>query len=418
MQSIREAPSTLLTGRRVIFARRIWLVFFVIYLLLVIVGIPAALRQGVHPNPSWTPADTQRTAAVLGLSTQVFESIIIGITFFSMGTYLVLGALIYWRRSDDWVALLTSAVLIAFGGSYTIGPLLDQWSGIPAARFLSTLINSLVMVSFFLVLLIFPDGRFIPRWTYWPLFLLMGVYWWVQATGKNDQIDAIIAPFYFLLLGTIVYSQIYRYRRVSPPLQRQQTKWVMYGLVVGLTPILLVAVISIGFPDLNQVAMSDNSRVSVLFNLLGYLAWLSFITLLPLWFTIAILRSHLWDIDLIIRRTLVYGALTATLALVYFGSVVLLQNLFTALTSQQSAVVTVVSTLLIAALFTPLRRRIQRDIDRRFYRKKYDAEKIVAEFGASLRNEVNLEDLQGQIVSVVEETLMPESASIWLRDVK
>jgi hypothetical protein len=138
--------------------------------------------------------------------------------------------------------------------------------------------------------------------------------------------------------------------------------------------------------------------------------------LVPLSISVAVLRSHLFDIDLIINRTLVYGLLTAMLALVYFGSIVLLQRLFVGLTGEQSTLAVVACTLVIAALFNPLRRRIQSFIDnRRFYRRKYDARKTLDAFSAKLRDETDLNALSEDLVEVVRETMQPTHVTLWLR---
>jgi len=160
---------------------------------------------------------------------------------------------------------------------------------------------------------------------------------------------------------------------------------------------------------INSGADNDISFLGVLF--------IISILFVPVSICIAILRYRLFDIDILIRRTLVYAVLTGLLALAYFGLVVVLQNTFSALTGQaQSTLVTVISTLMIAALFVPLRRRVQAVIDRRLYRRKYDAARTLAAFGASLRDETDLWQLSAHLTDVVDETMQPQSIGVWLRN--
>jgi len=194
---------------------------------------------------------------------------------------------------------------------------------------------------------------------------------------------------------------------VSTPAQRQQTKWVVYSLAVTFILVIgLFGIPSLIFPVLVQNGSLFSSVASFVANAL--------FILLPISFGVAILRYRLWDVDVLINRTLVYGTLTVILTVVYVGLVIGLQALLHGIISQDNSVAIVVSTLVIAAFFQPLRKRIQKVIDRRFYRRKYDANKIIAAFSATLRGEVELTHLSEGLVAVVEETMQPAHVSLWL----
>jgi len=210
--------------------------------------------------------------------------------------------------------------------------------------------------------------------------------------------------------GAILFSQMYRYRRVSTRVERRQTKWVVFGiLIVILGLILLTPIFNFFFPS---YASQPNIPSSVFIGLLNYPVIL---LSLPITIGIAILRSRLYDIDVVINRALVYGTLTLLLGLVYFGLIFGLQFLFQGMFHQTNAIALVISTLAIYALFQPLRRHIQRIIDKRFYRRKYDAARTLAAFSATLRSEVDLHQLHEHLLAVVEETMQPAHVSLWLR---
>ncbi len=184
---------------------------------------------------------------------------------------------------------------------------------------------------------------------------------------------------------------------------RAQMRWGLGGMLLGLGSFL---------SSYLPIFIKLPQPLTELFDSMGTLG----IGVMGVALGIAILRYRLFDIDVIIRRTLVYGALSLTLALVYFGFVTLLQALFTKISNQQTTIINVISTIAIAALFSPLRRLIQGDIDRRFYRKKYDAQKTLESFAAKARDEVELDQLTAQLVSVVQETMQPDQVSLWLRE--
>lgn len=209
-----------------------------------------------------------------------------------------------------------------------------------------------------------------------------------------------------LSLGSYLFAQIYHYHRVSNSHAQQQTKWVVLGTTVGLILVISTA-LWLGF-DSSRSSISIGYYVRRISFRIGFL-------LIPLSIGIAILRYRLFDIDIIIRRTLIYSVLTLTLGVVYIGSILLSRILVAPLIGGSDLAI-VASTLAIAALFFPLRRRIQNLIDKRFYRRKYDAVKVLTAYAMTARDETDLERLTAELMRVVDETMQPEFVGLWMRD--
>ena len=348
--------------------------------------------------------------------------------------YSSVGAIVASRRPENPVGWLLCLWALGesishFSAQYAIYALLTQPASFPAGEAFAWVFSWLlfIVIGFsVLCILLFPTGR--PpsrrwRWVTWltVAFVLVGAISGAFSSGPVDGLGPIRNP-----LGIEGFSSVYNSillnmaatvlvvaaalsvimrLRWAKGVERQQIKWFAYATAASVMGLVLAEVI----PDVIDVPLW--------FERIGHAIFLSLIPTIPISIGIAILRYRLYDIDIIINRTLVYGALTATLALVYFGVVTTTQALFRTLTGQERLpqLIVVASTLLIAALLTPLRRRIQSFIDRRFYRSKYDARKTLEAFSVKLREETDLEALRDDLVGVVRETMQPAHVSLWLR---
>jgi hypothetical protein len=295
-------------------------------------------------------------------------------------------------------------------------------SGGEAAAWLTSWLWVPQLGSVVLVVLLFPNGR-LPsrgwRWFAWlsVLLVLTGALLCALSPGPisvglgpiRNPLGVESLPSFIKIVERVVNTLLFaavislfvRLRRARE-LERQQIKWFVYATALTICGGILTYPVSeaIGSQWLKWI---------------GFVPFIVGVMAIPISMGIAVLRYRLYDIDILINRTLVYGALTAILAALYFGGIVVLQAVFVALTGERSTLAIVASTLVIAALFNPLRRRVQGFVDRRFYRRKYDARKTLETFSAKLRDETDLDALSDDLVGVVRETMQPAHASLWLR---
>ncbi len=319
----------------------------------------------------------------MGLSLADYVAFTVALTLASVVLGLVVSTLIVWRRSDDRMALLVALFLVtlsSFNVMFNVSASSSPWQ-VPN-ECLSFLFGTL----FPLVLALFPTSQFVPRWMCWPVIVFLVVqipFTFLQGIAAL-QISAVSLGFLvsISMCAILVVVQWYRYQRISSPLERQQTKWVVFGFAVFVISDFIGIVPDLLFP----VTVSPGSLYLPVYSAVEGIL----ILLIPLSFGFAMLRSRLWEIDAIINRALVYGLLTTT-------------------------VVLVVSTLIVASLAVPLRRHMQALVDRRFYRSKYNAAQVVTRFSATLHNEVDLNQLCEQLLAVVQETMQPAHISLWVR---
>jgi hypothetical protein len=342
--------------------------------------------------------------------------------------YSTVGAIVASRLPESPIGWLFCAIAFIFGVShfsaeYAAYALLEPPRSLLAGEVLAWLTSWVWVFGLGLIVfldLLFPNG-WLPsaRWRWFARFtaiaLLPAAILAALSPGLITSSTLInplgieglpnltmpVQAFMYALIVVGASSMLARLRHAGR-IERQQIKWFAYATVVVISGVILKNIV---YPAAGEMWVW---WVGLILTAVGVVSS-------PVAMGIAIFRYRLYDIDMIINRTLVYGPLTATLVVLYFVGIVVLQRLFVVLTGEQSTLAVVASTLLIAALFTPLRRRIQSFIDKRFYRRKYDARKTLEAFSAKLRDETDLNALSEDLIGVVRETMQPAHASLWLR---
>jgi hypothetical protein len=360
---------------------------------------------------NWGPTQLQSAVAQAGQSITLIA--LLSTLFFGLMTsiYAGVGFLLLLRKPNDLVAVVTAVTLVWFSTGFP-----------PVLNVVGTQRPELEKILFFwgeggftilfILFLIFPDGQFRPRWTalvalFWGLQPFIVAFWPESPLliYELPQPWGSLAPLSFL--GLFVVALLYRYFALFNPVQRQQTKWAVSGMSFVLVFFLGFLTYYYSNPLLQQNTPEGALQFQVIITVLTLV-----FAIIPVTLGIAILRHRLWDIDLIIRRTLSYSFITAALILVYFGMVIIIQVLTERILQwETSHIGTVVSTLTIAALFNPLRRRVQSLIDKRFNRRKFDALEAITGFSVRMQSEVELEVIKNEMLRLVHESIQPRQVS-------
>ena len=407
----QNQSDTRLRGGWLVLARAVWILIVTLSLAVSIVDISLKFSQ-LHAVCVGSSCDQRLTTGIvqdlhqLNLSVDFFASYLVIFGFGSLLVWVAIALLIFWRWSDDRMALLVALFLVLFPATQILDSPTAVGAAYPSWQVLTTFLDILGYVSLLLFFYLFPDGRFVPRWTrsvafgYVVLNILGGL---ISGLPFSDMITFFLGlPLLIVVVGIGLFSQVYRYRRVSSSVQRQQTKWVVYGVVT--TVLLFTGVVSLG-----QVFFSIPHLVPLL---VASTTIYSCELLIPLSIGFSILRYRLWDIDIIINRTLVYGLLTAGIVAIY---VLVVVSLGTVLQAQGNLLISLVATGLIAVLFQPLRLRLQRAVNHLMFGERDTPYTVISRLGQRLEATLAPDAVLPTLVETVAQALKLPHVAITLK---
>ena len=348
----------------------------------------------------------------LGLSLGFYAAYAVVLDVGFAAAYATVAAAIFWRKPTDRMAMLGSFALLTFGTANFPDTMNTLAAEHPSLWWPVAFLNFLGAASFALFLYLFPDGRFVPRWTRWValawIFWQLPKYWFPgwASSDLNSWPGWLAVATWAVALGTVVYSQVYRYRRLSDAARRRQVKWVVFGISVAILAFLGIAV------ALSAFAPAPTSPGTLTAILVGYALIYVGMLLIPLSIGVAILRQHLWDIDVIINRTLVYGGLSVCVVALY---VLVVGGLGELLQARGNLVFSLLATGLAAVIFQPLRYRLQRGVNRLMYGERDEPYAVLSRLGARLESTLAPDAVLPAVANTVKEALKLPYAEIQLQ---
>ena len=404
-------------GRSLVIARIVWIVVAIAAVGVFAAGIPSEFSM--FHSACQTACDPQQLSPRdlpalngLGLTLDYYAGYAVLLDIMFAAVYCGISLLIFWQMPDGRMALFVSLALMIFGTAAFPDTTKALSVEHPMWQWPVSFLNFLGFALFAVFLYVFPDGRFVPRWTRWVAFVWISwqlpQYWFPEydSFDLNSLPSVLAVAVWMVALGTLIYSQVYRYRHVSNAVQRRQIKWVVLG-------IFLAAVVYLGMATtLSAFAPAPTSPGKLGALLVGYSLIYLAMFLIPLSIGVAILRYHLFDIDLIINRALVYGTLTASIVLLY---VLVVGGLGQLLQVRGNVILSLTTTGLAAVLFQPLRERLQRTVNRLMYGERDEPYEVLSRLGSRLEATLALDAVLPTVVQTVREALKLPYAEIQLK---